>query len=235
MKTKGRRILKNGAIGAYVYYPSDKKWKWRIIGHARKTGGKTVKKKTKKRGGGARTCEYLKQNPKLLDEHPFYQAYNKTICELEKMPYYMRKGNVMGKDFTKDYFQVLGRLIDNKNAFIKEHRYTNDVAYKISKPFNKIKLEKWENGEKSKMSSEDILADYKPKTTIKGLGFKDKEKAKYTVDVIKNMDYTYQMNVINTMINRAKYHPHKNKNMEEAIVIFEKYKKKLVSNHKKQK
>ena len=45
------------------------------------------------------------------------------------------------------------------------------------------------------------------------------------------MDYTYQMNVINTMINRAKYHPHKN--MEEAIVIFEKYKKKLVSNHKK--
>lgn len=154
MKTKGRRILKNGAIGAYVYYPSDKKWKWRIIGHVRKTGGKTVKKK----GGGARTCEYLEKNKKLLDEHLFYKAYLDSICKLEKMPYYERK------DDTKNYFQELGRLIGNENAFIKEHRYTNDVAYKISKPFNKIKLEKWEKGQKSKMSSEDILAELDEKT-----------------------------------------------------------------------
>ena len=39
MKVKGKRTLKNGAIAGYVYYPKDKKWKWRIIG-----GGKNVNK-----------------------------------------------------------------------------------------------------------------------------------------------------------------------------------------------
>lgn len=39
MKTKGKRVLKNGTIGAYVYYPTDKKWKWRFIGKAKKKGG----------------------------------------------------------------------------------------------------------------------------------------------------------------------------------------------------
>ena len=42
MKIKNERILKNGAIGAYVYYPSDKKWKWRIIGHSKKIGGTDI-------------------------------------------------------------------------------------------------------------------------------------------------------------------------------------------------
>lgn len=31
MKVKGKRILKNGAVGAYVYYKKEKKWKWRIV------------------------------------------------------------------------------------------------------------------------------------------------------------------------------------------------------------
>lgn len=38
MKTKNKRVLKNGAIGAYVYYHKDKKWKWRIIGRSKKGG-----------------------------------------------------------------------------------------------------------------------------------------------------------------------------------------------------
>ena len=39
LKTKNKRVLKNGAIGAYVYYSKEKKWKWRIIGHSKKRGG----------------------------------------------------------------------------------------------------------------------------------------------------------------------------------------------------
>lgn len=80
-----------------------------------------------------------------------------------------------------------------------------------------------------------LYADYKPKTTIKGLGFKDKAKAEHTIEVIKDMDYKYQMSVINTMINRAKFHPHRNQCMIDAMKVFEKYKKKLVKTHKKQK
>lgn len=40
MKIKGKRILKNGAIAAYVFYEKEKKWKWRIIGRSvKKIGG----------------------------------------------------------------------------------------------------------------------------------------------------------------------------------------------------
>ena len=142
-------------------------------------------------------------------------------------------------DFHKRYTK-LKIVIDNKIKKLKidligfdksvKHTYQKFNVKKILKDIDAMPM-----GKLVQKKDLSLYADYKPKTTIKGLGFKNKEKAKYTVDVIKNMNYTYQMNVINTMINRAKYHPHKNKNMEEAIVIFEKYKKKLVSNHKKQK
>jgi hypothetical protein len=36
MKTKGKRVFKNGAVGAYVYYKKEKKWKWRIIAGPKK-------------------------------------------------------------------------------------------------------------------------------------------------------------------------------------------------------
>ena len=38
MRVKNKRVLKNGAIGGYVYYPSEKKWKWRIISGPKKGG-----------------------------------------------------------------------------------------------------------------------------------------------------------------------------------------------------
>jgi len=31
MRVKNKRVLKNGAIAGYVYYSTEKKWKWRII------------------------------------------------------------------------------------------------------------------------------------------------------------------------------------------------------------
>tara|TARA_Y100000590_G_C15172297_1_gene807866 strand:- start:25 stop:189 length:165 start_codon:yes stop_codon:yes gene_type:complete len=43
MKIKGKKIFKNGAIGAYVYYKTEDKWKWRIIsGPKKQNGGITV-------------------------------------------------------------------------------------------------------------------------------------------------------------------------------------------------
>ena len=49
-----------------------------------------------------------------------------------------------------------------------------------------------------------LFSDYNPKTTTHGLGFKDKEKALYTVKAIKTRDLKYQVNVISTMLGRAK-------------------------------
>jgi len=78
-----------------------------------------------------------------------------------------------------------------------------------------------------------LFSDYNPKTTTYGLGFKDREKAIYTIKAIKNRDIKYQVNVIATMLGRAKKHPFKTKNMNDAIKVFslwmKNYKKNRVS------
>ena len=68
-----------------------------------------------------------------------------------------------------------------------------------------------------------LYSDYKPETTLKGLGFKNKEKATYTIDAIKARDKKYQVNVVSTMLGRAKKHPNKTADMDEAILVFEKW------------
>ena len=65
-----------------------------------------------------------------------------------------------------------------------------------------------------------LFSDYNLKTTTQGLGFKDKNKAIYTIKAIKNRELRYQVNVIATMLGRAKKHPNKTKGMDDAIKIF---------------
>tara|TARA_Y100000589_G_C27083117_1_gene600541 strand:- start:506 stop:1060 length:555 start_codon:yes stop_codon:yes gene_type:complete len=66
-----------------------------------------------------------------------------------------------------------------------------------------------------------LYSDYKPETTLKGLGFKNKEKAIYTLEAIRGRDTKYQVNVVSTMLGRAKKHPSKTTDMEDAIIVFE--------------
>ena len=68
--------------------------------------------------------------------------------------------------------------------------------------------------------------DYNPKTTTHGLGFKNKEKALYTINTIKNRSTKYQVNVVSTMLGRAKNHPNKTKDMGGAIKVFDHWLKK---------
>lgn len=68
-----------------------------------------------------------------------------------------------------------------------------------------------------------LYEDNHPETSTKGLGFKDKEKAIETLKIIKNRDLTYQKQVVNTMYNRAKYHPHQTKEMREAMKVFKEW------------
>jgi hypothetical protein len=72
-----------------------------------------------------------------------------------------------------------------------------------------------------------LYADYHPEKSKKGLGYKNKEKAIQTINLIKNNSTVYQKQVLTTMINRAKYHPNQTKEMEEAIEILEERLKKL--------
>lgn len=65
-----------------------------------------------------------------------------------------------------------------------------------------------------------LYEDKHPKTSTKGTGFKDKQKALDTLKIIKDRDLVYQKQVVNTMYNRAKYHPHQTKTMKEAMEVF---------------
>tara|TARA_B100000925_G_scaffold193020_1_gene146071 strand:+ start:378 stop:629 length:252 start_codon:yes stop_codon:yes gene_type:complete len=83
------------------------------------------------------------------------------------------------------------------------------------------------------MGNNELYTDKNPKTTIKGLGFKDEKKAKDTLKKIKKKSLTYQKQVVITMYYRAKYHPHKNSEMKKAMLVFEKWMKKNKINYKK--
>jgi hypothetical protein len=65
-----------------------------------------------------------------------------------------------------------------------------------------------------------LYEDKHPKTSTKGTGFKNKEKAIETLKIIKDRDIIYQKQVVNTMYNRAKYHPHQTSGMKDAMKIF---------------
>ena len=77
-----------------------------------------------------------------------------------------------------------------------------------------------------------LFSDYNLKTTTQGLGFKDKNKAIYTIKAIKNRELRYQVNVIATMLGRAKKHPNKTKGMDDAIKIFNSWMKDYKKNKK---
>ena len=68
-----------------------------------------------------------------------------------------------------------------------------------------------------------LYSDYNKSTSNKTLGFKNKEKAIYTINAIKNKSIKYQISVINTMLGRAKNHPHKTKEMDEAIKVYNEF------------
>ena len=74
-----------------------------------------------------------------------------------------------------------------------------------------------------KNTNKSLYNDDHPKTSTKGTGFKDKQKALDTLKIIKNRDMTYQKLVVNTMYNRAKYHPHQTPAMKEAMKVFNKW------------
>ena len=72
-------------------------------------------------------------------------------------------------------------------------------------------------------SKPDLYNDLHPSKSLKNTGFKNKEVAMRTIDLIKKRSIRYQFDVINTMYNRAKYHPNKTNDMEQAIKIFSKW------------
>ena len=72
-----------------------------------------------------------------------------------------------------------------------------------------------------------LYSDYHPTSSTSGLGFKNGPTARRTIHTIKNRKVKYQKRVLDTMIGRAKHHPHQTAKMRYAIAILSDYKKKF--------
>ena len=137
------------------------------------------------------------------------------------------------KDFHKRHVKLICKINKKEKSSInligfdgKSKKMMDKLNYKtVFKIIDKMPLNK-----KSKPINLSLYSDYNPKTTTHGLGFKNKEKALFTINLIKNRSTKYQVNVVSTMLGRARNHPNKTKDMEGAIKIFsewmKKYKKK---------
>ena len=102
----------------------------------------------------------------------------------------------------------------------------NDLNYRLVFQI----IDKMPLGKKIKPINLSLYSDYNPKTTTYGLGFKNKEKALFTINAIKNRSAKYQVNVVSTMLGRAKNHPNKTKDMSDAIRVFNDWMKKYKRN-----
>jgi hypothetical protein len=73
------------------------------------------------------------------------------------------------------------------------------------------------------MSKAQLYNDLHPEKSLKNTGFKDKSTAIHTIELVSKRSLRYQFDVINTMYNRAKYHPHITDSMKDAMKIFKKW------------
>jgi hypothetical protein len=84
-----------------------------------------------------------------------------------------------------------------------------------------------------KKVNKSLYEDKHPKTSTKGTGFKNKQKAldtlkhflkKYIKKAMQNkLEFLQFFKLCNGMYNRAKYHPYQTTSMREAIKIFSKW------------
>jgi hypothetical protein len=138
------------------------------------------------------------------------------------------------KKYKKD-FDMLSTVVKNKIAIkfaIKLYGLDGKIKYETNK-FTSwkefIKLIKNMPMQKS-ISKLTLYSDYHPETSLKKTGFKNMEVAKNTIKLLEGKPKTYQFLVINTMYNRAKYHPNQTKEMRQAMKIFKKWLNEYYSN-----
>lgn len=136
------------------------------------------------------------------------------------------------KNFHKRYIKLISnRNKDNKFKIkligfdgLTKKTFLNLKPKEIFSIVDKMPLGKlMKDNPKIKPKNLSLYSDYNKETTIPNLGFKDKEKAIYTLKKIKNKSIKYQVSLVSTMIGRAKNHPHQTKGMIDAIKIFQKW------------
>jgi hypothetical protein len=73
------------------------------------------------------------------------------------------------------------------------------------------------------MTNTSLYEDKHPETSLKGTGYANKEKALYTLELIKDFDLIYQKQIVLTMYNRAKFHKYQTEDMLKAMKVYKKW------------
>ena len=138
------------------------------------------------------------------------------------------------KQFHKRVIKLISKITKNQFSIDligfdgnKKETFKSLECRKLFKIVDKMPMSKQVNA-----INLSLFSDYNPSTTTQGLGFKDKNKAIYTIEAIKSRELRYQVNVIATMMGRAKKHPNRTKGMEDAIKVFNSWMKDYKNNKK---
>ena len=146
-----------------------------------------------------------------------------------------KRSKELYQEYIKDFHKRHVKLVSNRKKRLKfsieligydgtlKKKYNTLVAKDIFELIDSMPASKSLKSSKIQPLNLSLYSDYNPKTTLKGLGFKSKEKAIYTLDAIKGRNTKYQVNVVSTMLGRAKKHPSRTSDMEDAIIVFEKW------------
>ena len=146
---------------------------------------------------------------KLIKSKNIYKSYEKEFHKknIKLISFISKK-----KDFRIGLYGYDGKL---------KKIYKSLNPKKIFKNIEDMPVGKYEKKINNKKLS--LYSNYHPEKSIQGTGFKDKETALKTIELIKNKPIKYQYSVVQTMFSRAKYHPYQTKNMKDAMKIFKKW------------
>ncbi len=129
------------------------------------------------------------------------------------------------KEFHKRYLKMVTRKGEKFGIELIGFDGGVKERYRKLDPKRVIKdIEAMPMGDLVRPTNLSLYEDYDKTETMKGLGYKDREKALETLEKIKNRPFKYQMSVVNTMIGRAENHPHQTKEMMEAVKVFKRWK-----------
>lgn len=154
----------------------------------------------------------------LVKKNNFLIKYNEHKAELDQrnVKFVVKTNNKRSQLFNISLYGYDGLLkfVTNK---------VNSIVTIIKK------IDTMPLGRVEKIKSIELYTDAHPKSTIKGTGYKDKETALKTLELIKEKPLNKQFLIVNVLYQRAKYHKHQTKSILEAMNVFEKWLKK----HKK--
>jgi hypothetical protein len=160
-----------------------------------------------------------------------------SLDQIKKKDNFLKKYKIYEKELKKRNVILLIKKNETRKQLFNISLYGYDGGLKfVTNKLNSIPviiktIDNMPMG-KIELKSIELYTNSHPETTIKGTGFKNENTAKKTIKLIKNKSKHYQFLVINTLFQRAKYHPHQTDNIKKAMKIFDKWLKNYKKNKK---